>query len=233
MPGDLRQYIRNDIFAIEHSRYRYTQGKDADVIVLSRDGIAYGHLDIASKVKPTAEDRRHYPRVKQVYLVSRSTLYENPVPLASLGITKFQFGKLLSEEEFGSIQDRAGQTREFPDIALAEEMPAGVYREGAASRILVNAYERNAAAVTACKAHYGTHCQVCGLDFGKRYGDIGKGFIHVHHLKQLAHVGEQYEVDPVADLRPVCPNCHAMLHRTTPPLSIDALRSRINGSDRR
>lgn len=50
-----------------------------------------------------------------------------------------------------------------------------------------------------------------------------EGLIHVHHLKPLGEVGEGYLLDPVADLRPVCPNCHAMLHRRKPALGIDEL----------
>ena len=65
------------------------------------------------------------------------------------------------------------------------------------------------------------------VDFEKRYGAIGKGFIHVHHLRELAEVGKSVVVDPVKDLRPVCPNCHAMLHRQRPALSIAALKRRL------
>jgi 5-methylcytosine-specific restriction enzyme A len=45
------------------------------------------------------------------------------------------------------------------------------------------------------------------------------GFIHVHHLTPLSSLGTDYEVDPIRDLRPVCPNCHAVLHRREPPYS--------------
>jgi Predicted restriction endonuclease len=69
---------------------------------------------------------------------------------------------------------------------------------------------------------------VCGFDFEKRYGAIGVGFIHVHHLVDIASIGGRYQVDPVRDLRPVCPNCHAMLHREKPALSIQELKRQIN-----
>lgn len=59
---------------------------------------------------------------------------------------------------------------------------------------------------------YGYRCAVCGFDFYETYGEIGKNFIHIHHLKPLADLGGEQEV-AVDDLRPVCPNCHAMLHR--------------------
>ena len=67
-------------------------------------------------------------------------------------------------------------------------------------------------------------CAVCKFDLSEVYGEIGAGYINVHHLRDLATVGEEYEVDPIQDLRPVCPNCHAMLHKQTPAMTIAALR---------
>lgn len=101
------------------------------------------------------------------------------------------------------------------------------YFEGAMKRILVNAYERDPKARTACLKHHGRDCVVCGFNFDARYGELGKDFIHVHHLKPLALTDGEYELDPVADLRPVCPNCHAMLHRGESVLSIEELRRRV------
>jgi 5-methylcytosine-specific restriction protein A len=46
----------------------------------------------------------------------------------------------------------------------------------------------------------------------------------VHHLKSLAEIGAEYELDPVRDLRPVCPNCHAMIHRKYPPYGLEEVR---------
>lgn len=91
------------------------------------------------------------------------------------------------------------------------------FPEGAASSIEVNRYERDPRARQACIDKWGYKCSVCGFDFEARYGDLGKGYIHVHHLTDLSTVGVDYEVDPVNDLCPVCPNCHAMLHRGSRP----------------
>ena len=93
----------------------------------------------------------------------------------------------------------------------------------------VNAFERNAKARSACIEHYGAKCIVCGFNFQEKYGEIGKDFIHVHHIKPLGEIGAEYKVDPINDLRPVCPNCHAMLHKRKPPFSINELRSIIKG----
>jgi 5-methylcytosine-specific restriction enzyme A len=111
---------------------------------------------------------------------------------------------------------------------LSEELDTSArYPEGAKQRITINAYERNAEARQRCIAHHGCRCAVCGFDFQEVYGALGTGFIHVHHLIPLSAVDERYAVDPIVDLRPVCPNCHAMLHRQTPPLTIEELRSRL------
>jgi 5-methylcytosine-specific restriction protein A len=110
-----------------------------------------------------------------------------------------------------------------------EEPPAG-FPEGAVRRVEVNRYERDRRARAACIAHHGTVCSVCGIDFETTYGALGRGFIHVHHLTEISTVGSGYEVDPVKDLRPICPNCHAMVHREVPALSIARLRSRLRSA---
>ncbi|NOS73887.1 MAG: hypothetical protein HOP36_04985 [Methyloglobulus sp.] len=109
----------------------------------------------------------------------------------------------------------------FPD----EIQDAGNYYEGAKRTVVVNSYERNLKARSQCIALYRAKCSVCEFDFEKKYGEIGSGFIHVHHLTPLEDIGEEYEVDPIKDLRPVCPNCHAMLHKKQPPYSIEELKS--------
>ncbi|MFV1977656.1 MAG: HNH endonuclease [Candidatus Scalindua sp.] len=98
--------------------------------------------------------------------------------------------------------------------------------EGIKKTVIVNSYERNPIARAKCIEYYGAQCVVCNFNFEKEYGDIGKGFIHVHHLTQLSDIGQGYEVNPINDLRPVCPNCHAMLHKKQPPLTIEQLKSK-------
>lgn len=101
------------------------------------------------------------------------------------------------------------------------------YREGAIKQITVNARERDPKAREACIEKYGLHCQVCNFDFGKFYGEIGRGFIHVHHLKPVSETIKEYKIDPERDLRPVCPNCHAMLHRSNPPYTVEELKEAL------
>jgi len=101
------------------------------------------------------------------------------------------------------------------------------FYEGVSKSITVNEYERNPQARNACIEHYGAKCLVCGMTFQEKYGDIGNGFIQVHHLKPLNEIDAEYKVDPIKDLCPICPNCHAMLHRRKQPYSINELKSMI------
>lgn len=126
------------------------------------------------------------------------------------------------------VRRRGYDADESTDVFFPEEIsPDQTYSEGAIRRVSVNAYERNPKARAACILHFGCRCSVCGLLMADLYGKIGLGYIHVHHLKGLAEIGREYQIDPLTDLRPVCPNCHAMLHTSNPPLSIEELRSRI------
>lgn len=108
---------------------------------------------------------------------------------------------------------------------LAEEIEdSAVMWEGARYQLMVNAFERDPAARRLCIKSYGTKCFICGISFGAIYGEAAEGFIHVHHLRALSQVREEYIVNPLKDLRPVCPNCHAVLHRREPPYSLDEVR---------
>ncbi len=111
---------------------------------------------------------------------------------------------------------------------LPEEiLETDTFTEGAVKRVWVNAYERNREARSACIGHYGARCYVCGFDFANAYGPDGEGFIHVHHERPLSEIGETYHVDPIADLKPVCPNCHAMIHRKNPAFPVSEVRSML------
>ncbi len=105
------------------------------------------------------------------------------------------------------------------------------FSEGALKQVTINTYERDPKARTACMAKFGAICQVCDFDFEKTYGKIGKGFIHVHHKVDIAIIGKSYQVDPINDLIPVCPNCHAMLHTEKPAMDIEKLKQLIDSSN--
>jgi HNH endonuclease len=100
--------------------------------------------------------------------------------------------------------------------------------EGGRTLVQVNRFERDPRARRLCIQIFKAKCAVCGFDFAETYGKIGAGFIHVHHLRPLSMRRMKHKVDVRRDLRPVCPNCHEMLHRKKPPFSIAALRAKIS-----
>lgn len=112
--------------------------------------------------------------------------------------------------------------------AFPEEVSKDMrFAEGSVKKITVNAYERNQTARKLCIKYQGSICKVCNFDFEKVYGAIGKGFIHVHHIYDLAKAPKNYQVDPAKDLVPVCPNCHAMLHSKQPAILVENLRKSL------
>jgi 5-methylcytosine-specific restriction protein A len=114
------------------------------------------------------------------------------------------------------------------EARLPEELaPTEELIEGASKSISVNSYERNSVARAQCLEHHGYTCKVCSFNFENYYGTIGRNYIHVHHVVPLSKIKGAYVVDPVNDLVPVCPNCHAMIHSTRPALDIDQLKKHL------
>ena len=119
---------------------------------------------------------------------------------------------------------------DYDEIETAEG-----YYEGALRKVYVNRYERDQEARKKCIEVHGCKCSVCGIDFEKMYGELGRGFIHVHHIVPISTIGEEYKIDPIKDLVPVCPNCHSMLHRGKDGevLTIDELKDRIETNNKK
>lgn len=132
--------------------------------------------------------------------------------------------ELLSEFE-------AQLDQQQPEVGYYEaEFQEIGHPEGKAITVMVNAYERNREARQKCIDHYGLNCKVCDFNFEEVFGALGKDFIHVHHVVNLASIGREYMVDPIKDLVPVCPNCHAMLHKKNPAYTVEELR-RVIGNN--
>ena len=115
------------------------------------------------------------------------------------------------------------------DFHLPDEVPVGTrFREGSVQRVEVNRFERDSHARAACITAHGTACSICGFRFGAVYGPDADGYIHVHHVRPLSEAGGEYVVNPVEDLRPVCPNCHAVLHMGGRCRTIEEIRQLLN-----
>jgi predicted HNH restriction endonuclease len=114
------------------------------------------------------------------------------------------------------------------------------YFEGGISKSIkeVSRITRNAEARRKCLEYFFQNgenyiCQICGFDFEKLYGEIGKSFIEVHHIKShtlLSKEKGEHEIDPQNDLIPVCSNCHSIIHRKKDALEISELKRLIEKS---
>lgn len=98
------------------------------------------------------------------------------------------------------------------------------YYEGSRKLIYSTRYERDPNLRKQVIKLKGTACSCCGFDFEQTYGELGKGFIHIHHTKPLSTYEEEAIISP-DDLVPVCANCHMIIHRQkTSTLSIEDLK---------
>ena len=138
---------------------------------------------------------------------------------------------LEQEDELQVIQDWArihiGLMLSLLDVESADEER---HVEGRITQVVQNRYERNPVNRELCLSANGYTCKICGFDFENYYGTIGHGFIHVHHIQKVSSFGGEYYLDPVVDLIPVCPNCHAMLHKEDPPMAPEKLRQIIENN---
>ncbi len=126
-------------------------------------------------------------------------------------------------QEWGSLM--MGMVLALADIVPVEEQNLQGYNEGDARKIESKRYERNPLNRKLCLAAKGYVCTVCGFDFELVYGELGHHFIHVHHIMPVSRIGPGYRINPIKELVPVCPNCHAMLHRSDPPIQPEQLQA--------
>jgi len=131
------------------------------------------------------------------------------------------------------LQKYKGELLNFVnDIVYPDEIDNSdkIYTEGSCKQVLINKYERDPDARKRCIERHGFVCTICQFNFEEVYGDVGKNFIHVHHIKPLSDIKQEYQLDPENDLVPVCPNCHAMIHKRKPPFSPEEIKAQLKKS---
>ena len=149
----------------------------------------------------------------------------------------FEVETLTSESsiEFGLLNEQEEKALIFAVTLIASVLPIQMtafrnpdevlgYPEGAVSQVLVNRYERDPRNRKAAIGLHGKICMACGFNFQEVYGDLGDDYIVVHQITPVSVMGDDYVVDPKNDLVCICANCHAMIHRKNPPLTVDELK---------
>lgn len=100
--------------------------------------------------------------------------------------------------------------------------------EGGKNKKIVNYYERDKRLRANAIILHGRTCKACGFDFLAKYGERGKDFIEVHHLKTISSLKYPEKINPKNDMTVLCSNCHRMVHRKKESiLSIEELKKII------
>ncbi len=172
-------------------------------------------------------------------------LFENPIDVSD----QDWFLKLKKQQANFSIGIAEIKDKEIIDILLKiydlnfqhlifaheirQEKSLYIIEEGKKISVQISRYERSARGRAECLKVHGFNCAVCGMNFEDIYGHLGHNFIHVHHITPLASINSEYCLNPEKDLRPVCPNCHAMLHRKDDGVfSITELKEILKNTER-
>ena len=224
--GSADKYFKEQIHSKDEG-YFYTKRqiikfKEVDKIYFSLDSYLIYIAKFTGEYKENKEDE--YSHGYKLNEIQRIDNTNEEIDNKIFGGGQSQLFYINTEKKKKEIESLLNaNTSIYPD-----EIPApNLLIEGAKKSVTVNAFERNPKAREECIDEHGYFCSVCSFNFEKKYGDIGKNFIHVHHLKQISNIGKEYVVDPIKDLIPVCPNCHAMLHKENPPYDIEKIKSMI------
>jgi hypothetical protein len=117
---------------------------------------------------------------------------------------------------------KAAITRRLKEMVKEQQE----YLEGFKREVTRELRARNRSVVEEAKRRFGVTCVVCGFNFGNFYGPSAHGFIEGHHLEAMATYHGPRKVT-ASQIRPVCANCHRMLHRGKQLLSIERLKRMI------
>lgn len=140
-----------------------------------------------------------------------------------------KLNEAIKQKESNSFTD-TGETNTGETDAEVIDTEETNIEEGEGNRVLKMHFEceRSSKLTSEFKkrllANGSMRCDVCGINFQEMYGDIGSGFIEAHHTKPVSLMISNEKTN-IKDLKPVCSNCHRMLHRAQPLLTIDELKA--------
>lgn len=231
-----RLMARCDAFHVENRKKAARNLANAEVFLIPEAGQAraypiYWLLHVRGAGKSFDDSRR-----------SDQNLNAHRPSLSALGYLELQSGDAKFDEAWNLLleacsalgtqpSNRQGRPRwtgrrifypvaNVPEAVSPGDAATQTGFEGAKQQVTANRYERDPdlrrRSIDIHKAQDPQNrlrCQVCEMNFAGRYGPAGEGFIHVHHINPLGNSQEAHQVDPGIDLKPVCPNCHAMLHK--------------------
>lgn len=105
------------------------------------------------------------------------------------------------------ITAKSIQSKKIKDLEEYESIVEGKQRQR-----YTYYYERNSKLREQSIQIHGITCKVCGFNFEEAYGEHGRDYIQIHHIKPLSE-SKETKINPLTDLIPLCANCHVMVHR--------------------
>jgi 5-methylcytosine-specific restriction protein A len=154
------------------------------------------------EAKPEPNDK-----LNQKYLEYCKSLGIQPRESGSFGAPR-KFWRLEIDQDFEDNEDLTG---EFPEGKIVERIH--------------KSRERNSKVISLAKQKFKKekgrlYCQVCGFDFEKTYGLVGKDFIEGHHTIAVSDMTHDHKTK-AEDIAMLCANCHRMVHKKRPWLTMN------------
>lgn len=133
-------------------------------------------------------------------------------------ISSTTYNSILSRANLDIVKEEVIQYRpSYSDFESKEE--------GSKKVRFSSFYERNPFNRQKAIDIHGLRCEVCSMRFDEVYGELGKDFIHVHHIKPISSYKKSFQPNIETDFAVLCPNCHAMIHRSkNRTLSVNELK---------
>lgn len=200
--------------------YVYSSKPDQKIIFKCIvEKINMNHLEIIDdkefwKIKVQPTDNQKYFRIRIISTnnsdsLSLNKLLENGLKSAPQGPLKIKDKNLLKYISSFFIPNNINFEISNNDESLLEYE----FKEGTMIYKHITSYERNISARNKAIVFHGCCCKVCNFNFKEVYGDIGEGFIEVHHIIPISSIKKNYKINPKKDLIPLCSNCHRIIHR--------------------
>lgn len=207
-----------------------------DFVKFICEQINVNSLRISSEIE---SNQQHYSSI--IFEIDGKPFFANSKQISENSTFTFEVEVLTPESsiEYGLLNEKEYKLFNFAISLIASVLPIKNvtfrnpdevlgFPEGAVSKVLVNKYERDPRNRREAIAIHGKSCLACGFNFEEIYGELGGEYIVVHHVVPISQMESDYIVDPANDLVTLCANCHAMVHRKDPPLSIAELRKIIS-----
>jgi predicted HNH restriction endonuclease len=189
-------------------------------------------LDNSSGKQDYFGEIKNFVKFSKPVLFKISDAYVETIPENRLSNYWRDGVREIDDSTYNKIKNLAGINEDgisvYNDDNIISPSLESEFFEGGVKKRYTTTYERDPKAREQAVTIHGYTCMACSLNFEEMYGDWGKGFIHVHHIKPVSTVNGKSSINPRTDLIVLCANCHSMVHRRKDRvLSLEELKNII------